>query len=262
MAIVTLLTDFGLKDGFTGVMKGVILRICPQAQIVDITHAISPQNVLEGSLVLAQTAPYFPPETIHVVVVDPGVGTARRPMAARIGSQYFVGPDNGLFTGVIEVAEAAAQPMKFIHLNRPEFWLPQVSRSFHGRDIFSPVAAHLANGHSLTELGEQIDDPARIMIPRPEPTADGWAGQVMAVDHFGNLLTNLTPEHLKASSGVVIKVGEARINGTVQAFGDRETGSLIAMLDSSGVLEVAVVNGSAADRLKVGVGTSVSLKYH
>jgi S-adenosylmethionine hydrolase len=261
MAVITLLTDFGFKDGFTGVMHGVILGIAPSVQIVDITHAISPQNILEGSLVLANSAPYFPPGTIHVAVVDPGVGTARRPLAARIGGQYFVGPDNGLFTGVIEAAEKAGSPMTFYHLNKPEFWLKQVSRSFHGRDLFAPVAAALANGVPLEQMGEVITDPARIMVPRPEATIDGWAGQVLAVDHFGNLLTNLTPEHLPEDGSIVIKVGEARIDGLVQTFGDRGPDSLIAMVDSSGSLAIAVVNGSAAEKLKVGAGTSVFLKY-
>jgi S-adenosylmethionine hydrolase len=261
MAVITLLTDFGFKDGFTGVMHGVILGIAPDATIVDISHAISPQNVLEGSLVLAKSAPYFPPGTIHVAVVDPGVGTARRPLAARIGNQYFVGPDNGLFTGVIEAAEKSAQSMTFLHLIKPEYWLGEVSRSFHGRDIFAPVAAHLAKGVKLEDIGEVITDPAHIMIPRPEATADGWAGQVLAVDHFGNLLTNLTPEHIAPEKSLSISIGEAHISGLVQTFGERESGSVIAMIDSSGVLAIAVVNGSAAEKLRVGVGTGVSLRY-
>lgn len=262
MPIITLLTDFGLKDGFSGVMRGVILGIAPEVQIVDITHAISPQNVLEGSLVLAHTAPYFPAGTIHVAVVDPGVGTERRPLAAQIGSQYFIGPDNGLFTGVIEQAEKTNQAMAFYHLDQPSYWLAEVSRSFHGRDIFSPAAAHLAAGTGLEKMGSPIHDPARIMIPLPEPTVDGWAGQVLAVDHFGNLMTNLTPELLPEKNSVLIKVGEAKIEGLVQTFGERESGSLVALIDSSNTLSIAVVNGSAAEKLKVGVGTSVSIKYH
>jgi S-adenosylmethionine hydrolase len=218
MAIITLLTDFGLKDGFVGIMKGVILDIAPATQIVDITHEIAPQNILEGSLVLAQAANYFPAGSIHVAVVDPGVGTTRKPIAAKIGDQYFVGPDNGLFTGVIEIAEKYNQPITFYHLTNPKYWLPQVSRSFHGRDIFAPVAAHLANGISLAELGTPIAEPARIMVPHPEQTLDGWAGQVLSVDHFGNLLTNITPEQLQGQTGVVIKVGEEKIEGISQTL--------------------------------------------
>jgi S-adenosyl-L-methionine hydrolase (adenosine-forming) len=261
MAVITFLTDFGFKDGFVGVMHGVVLGIAPDVQIVDISHAISPQNILEGSLVLVNNASYFPPGTIHVAVVDPGVGTARRPLGAKIGNQYFIGPDNGLFTGVIEAAEKAGQPMVFHHLNRPEYWLQQVSHSFHGRDLFSPVAAHLAAGVPLEKMGDLITDPARIMIPQPEVTADGWAGQVLAVDHFGNLLTNLSAEQLAGGNCIVIKIGEARIEELVQTFGDRAPGSLIAMIDSSGELAIAVVNGSAAEKLKVGVGTAVTVKF-
>ncbi len=261
MAIITLLTDFGLKDGFVGVMKGVIWGIAPDVQIVDITHEIGPQNVLEGSLVLVQAVKYFPAGTVHVAVVDPGVGTTRRPVAARIGDQFFVGPDNGLFTGVIEAAEADGKGISFIHLDNPKYWLPQVSRSFHGRDIFAPAGAHLASGVSLNDLGTPISEPARIMVPRPEPTADGLAGQVLGVDHFGNLLTNITPEYLKEPSGVVIKIGEATIEGLSLTFGERKAGELVAMIDSSGVLQIAVVNGNAAERLKAGIGTSILLRF-
>jgi S-adenosyl-L-methionine hydrolase (adenosine-forming) len=242
-------------------MRGVILGIAPDVQIVDITHAISPQNVLEGALVLANAVPYFPPGTIHVAVVDPGVGTRRRPLAARIGDQFFVAPDNGLLTGVIEAAEKDGKQMAFYHLTKPEYWLKEISRSFHGRDIFAPAAAHIARGTPLEKMGEPITDPARILVPRPDNTADGWAGQVLAVDHFGNLVTNLTPEHLPANRAVVLKVGEASIEGLVETFGEREPGSLVAMIDSSGTIAVAVVNGSAADKLKVGVGTTITLKF-
>lgn len=261
MAIITLLTDFGLKDGFVGMMKGVIWNIAPSVQIADITHEIGPQNVMEGSLVLAQAVKYFPTGTVHVAVVDPGVGTTRKPVAARIGSQYFVGPDNGLFTGVMEAAEAEGAPVEFYHLTNPNYWLPQVSRSFHGRDIFSPVGAHLSNGVSLAELGTPMSDPARIMVPRPETTADGLAGQVLSVDHFGNLLTNITPDHLKECQKVLIKIGEASIEGLSLTFGERQAGELVAMIDSSGVLQIAVVNGNAAEKLKVGIGTTILLRF-
>ena len=261
MAIITLLTDFGLKDGFSGVLHGVILGIAPEARIVDITHSISPQNILEGSLVLAKSVPFFPPGTIHVAVVDPGVGTGRRPLAAKIGEQLFVCPDNGLLTGVIETAEAAGQEMSFYCLDQPQYWLQEVSRSFHGRDLFAPAAAHLAKGVKLQAMGTPISDPARIMVPRPEPTADGWAGQVLAVDHFGNLLTNLTAEYLNLEKCAHVTVGETRIEGLCETFGDREPGSVIAMIDSSGSLAIAVVNGNAAAQLRAGVGSSVTLRY-
>ena len=146
MAIITLMTDFGMKDGNVGVMKGVIWGICPQAQISDLSHMIGAQNVREASLILSRSAPYFPKGTVHVVVVDPGVGTARRPMTAQIGDWFYVGPDNGTITLLLERAKKEGWPCKFVQLDQTKYWLPNVSYVFHGRDIFSPVAAHLANG--------------------------------------------------------------------------------------------------------------------
>ena len=154
MPVITLTTDFGEKDGFTGVLKGVIWGICPDAQIADITHSISPQNVLEGALALWRAAPFFPAGTVHIAVVDPGVGTNRRPMAARLGDYFYVGPDNGLFTPMIEDARNNNQVVEFVHLDKPKFWLKNVSHTFHGRDIFAPVGAHLANGIFNHQVGD------------------------------------------------------------------------------------------------------------
>lgn len=261
MPIITLLTDFGLRDTFIGVMKGVIWSITPNAQIVDLTHEIPPQRVMDGALAIAGAAPYFPAGTIHVCVVDPGVGTARRPMLAAIGDQYFIGPDNGLFSLLIKKAEGLTTPPVFIALNRSRYWLPQVSNSFHGRDIFAPVAAHLANGVALEELGDPFENPMLIKIPVPQKTMNGWIGQVMLVDHFGNLATNLTYEQLNSKIGVNIFVKNTTINGVVETFGSKPVGELIAMLDSSGHLAISVVNGSAADRLGIHAGEPVSITY-
>ncbi|MGB2909095.1 MAG: SAM-dependent chlorinase/fluorinase [Anaerolineales bacterium] len=166
MSTITLLTDFGLKDGNVGVMKGVIWGITPDVHIADLSHHISPQNVHEAALVLRRAAPYFPDGTVHVVVVDPGVGTERRPIAAQLGNHYFIGPDNGVVTMLLEHIEAEGFPISFIHLNKPQHWLPEVSSVFHGRDIFAPAAAHLAAGVTLTELGDPIDDPIRLSAAR------------------------------------------------------------------------------------------------
>ncbi len=165
MTVITLTTDFGLRSGFAGVMQGVIYGLAPQARIVDITHFVSPQDIQEGAYTLWRAVPFFPKGTIHVYVVDPGVGTRRRPLAAQLGDQFFVGPDNGLLTPLIEDAERNQQQIEFVHLDRPQFWLPKISRTFHGRDIFSPVAAHLANGISLHELGTPFSDPVRLELP-------------------------------------------------------------------------------------------------
>jgi S-adenosyl-L-methionine hydrolase (adenosine-forming) len=260
--IITLLTDFGLKDNFIGVMKGVIWSIAPDVQIADLTHAISAQNVLEGSLVLAQSVDYFPAGTVHVAVVDPGVGTARRGVAALIGTQYYVGPDNGLFTSVLLAAEARGETAEFFTLDKPEFWLPVVSRSFHGRDIFAPVAAHLAAGKKPQEMGSLITDPVRLNIPLPERTASGWLGQVLMVDHFGNLVTNIKPKHLEGSKRVLISIGDVVIDGLITTFGESQPGELVAMLDSSDTLQIAVVNGNAAEQLNMKVGSIVKLNYN
>ncbi len=255
---VCLLTDFGLKDEFVGVMKGVIASIAPQAQIIDISHQVRPQDVAEGARFLAQEVPYFPPGTVHIAVVDPGVGTHRRGLAARIGGQFFVAPDNGLLTLVLETAWAAQQPVSLVSLEDTRYWLPQVSSTFHGRDIFSPAGAHLANGLPLANLGPMIDDPILLNLAHPWPTPEGWAAEVTRVDGFGNLCTNLRGDVLPANAvQIVVLIGGESIHGLSRAFGDLQPGSLIAMVDSSGFLAVAEVNGNAARRLGVDVGEKV-----
>lgn len=262
MTIITLLTDFGDKDGFIGMMKGVILTMAPEVLIVDITHQVEPQNVRQGAFLLAQAAPYFPDGTIHVAAVDPGVGTSRRPMALRLGKQTFVGPDNGLFTLVLHHAEQSNLPIEAVVLDRPDFWLKDVSRSFHGRDIFSPVAAHIAKGWRLSDVGSPLTDPVRLAIPSPSRTAEGWRGEIITIDHFGNLITNLDPQHLDTKESVTLMVGDTAISGLSQTFGDRAPGELVSMIDSSGQLSVAVVNGSAAARLQAKIGDPVLLLHN
>ena len=173
MPILTLTTDFGTKDGFVGTLKGVIWSICPAAQIADISHEISPQNVLAGAFALWRAYPFFTEGTVHVAVVDPGVGTSRRPIAARLGGHTFVGPDNGLFTPMLDNAEKKGWRLEIVHLTNEKYFLPDVSRTFHGRDIFAPVAAHLANGVPLADLGSAITDQVRLYMAKPEKTAPG-----------------------------------------------------------------------------------------
>jgi S-adenosylmethionine hydrolase len=216
---------------------------------------------VDGALAIAGAAPYFPAGTIHVCVVDPGVGTARRPMLAAIGDQYFIGPDNGLFSLLIKKAKDLTTPPVYIALNKKHYWLPRVFNSFHGRDIFAPVAAHLANGVRLEELGDPFENPALISIPLPQKTSDGWLGQVMQADHFGNLVTNLTREQLNPGTGVNISVKYTILHEVVTTFGSKPAGDLIAMLDSSGHLAISVVNGSAADRLGVHADEPVTITF-
>ena len=258
MPVISMMTDFGLKDGNVGVMKGVIWSISPNAQIADLSHLIPPQDVREAALILARSAPYFPEKTIHLLVVDPGVGTARRPMAARIGSQYYVGPDNGAITMLLEKAEQAGSKIECIDLNNPEYWLPDVSFVFHGRDIFSPVAAHLSIGVPLTSLGTPFNDPVRLAFPQPEKTTGGWRGEIIHSDHFGNLSSNIRietlGEALKEKERITVRVGGTEIQGLVNTFGERPVGELVALIGSTGNLIVCVVNGSARERLNSKVG--------
>jgi S-adenosyl-L-methionine hydrolase (adenosine-forming) len=259
------MTDFGIKDGNVGVMKGVIWGICPTAQISDLSHMIPAQNIREAGYVLARSAPYFPKGSIHVVVVDPGVGTQRRPMAAQIGDWFYVGPDNGTITSWLERAEQEGRRAEFIELNRPEYWLQNISHVFHGRDIFSPVAAHLANGVSLSELGSPFHDPVKLELPRPEKTDHGWRGEVIHIDHFGNVSTNIRIENLgdamKEKENISIRLVGVEITGMVDTFGERPVGDLVALIGSTGNLGIAVVNGNAQQRLGMKAGDRVEVVY-
>lgn len=258
MANISLMTDFGIKDGNVGVMKGVIWSICPQAQIADLSHMIEPQNIREAALVLARSVPYFPKGSVHVVVVDPGVGTKRRPMAAQIGDWYYVGPDNGIVTLLLERAKLENWIYRFVELNEPKYWLPKISFVFHGRDIFSPVAAHLASGVTLDNLGTPFSDPVLIDVPYPERTKTGWEGEVIHIDHFGNAASNIRIENfgdaLPYKRYITIHLNGFVINGMVDTFGERPVGETVALLGSTGNLIVSVVNGNAAKELGVKVG--------
>ena len=259
MPPLTLTTDFGLKDGFVGTLKGVIWSICPAAQIADISHGIAPQNVLEGAFALWRAYPFFPPGTVHVAVVDPGVGTRRRPLAARLGAHYFVGPDNGLFTPVYADAEKNGWPVEIVHLTNTDYFLAEVSRTFHGRDIFAPVAAHLANGVPLSELGPAINDPLRLSMPQPEKTATGWHAHITVVDTFGNLTTDLRAAALADQAHVTFHLRGREVRGLVASYGNKSPGELVALVDSENYVEIAIVNGSAAQVLGAKIGDEVEV---
>src|SRR5262249_17136623 len=189
VSYITLTTDFGASPG---VMKGVIWRIAPSVQIADLSHTIRPQDVRQAALVLARQVYYFPDNTIHVAVVDPGVGTDRRPIAAQIGPQRFVGPDNGIFTPMFQQAEQLSWPVRIVQDHRTVYWAPAGSYSFHGRDVFAPVAADWAAGVPLETLGDVIDDPVQLALPRPQPTARGLTGEVTLIfQHFCILCSNI-----------------------------------------------------------------------
>ena len=259
MSIVTLTTDFGTEDGNVGVMKGVILGITPEARIIDISHQIGPQNIRQAAFVLARQIFYFPSETVHVVVVDPGVGTARRPIAARVGSQLLVGPDNGVFTPLYARAEQEGWPLEVVDLNRPQYWRDEISHVFHGRDIFSPVGAHLAKGTVLSEVGERIEDVVRISFAAPQWTGDVLHGEIAHIDHFGNMFVNIKSDQLADREVLTVQVGSTQIKGMVNAFGEREAGTVIALYSSTNELLIAQVNGSAAAATGAKVGDSVTV---
>ena len=262
MPILTLTTDFGDKDGFVGTMKGVIWSICPAAQIADISHTVTPQNVLEGAIVLWRAYPFFPAGSVHVAVIDPGVGTSRRPMAAHLGVHYFVGPDNGLFTPMVEDAEKNGWPIEIVHLTNAKYFLAEVSHTFHGRDIFAPVGAALANGVPLAELGPAITDPVRLPMPKPEKTQTGWRAHVTVVDIFGNLTTDLAASELEGQESVLFRLLGRELRGLVDSYGLEQPGALVALVDSENFVEIAAVNGSAAKELGAQIGDTVEVIFN
>lgn len=244
MAVISLLTDFGVQDEFVGVMHGVILRIAPSARIVDLCHAVPPGDCRRAAYLLAWAARYFPPRTIHVVVVDPGVGTKRRILCAEADGQRFVAPDNGVLTLVLQ---AAKQPVLY-DVRESRYWLRPVSATFHGRDIMAPVAAHLARGVRPRALGARTTTWIRLALPR--------RGAVIDIDRFGNLITNLGGA---PRGSATVRVKGRAIRGLVPTFGLVRRGALAAMLGSRGLIEIAVREGSAAKTLKAKVGDPVVL---
>ena len=262
MSIITLTTDFGASDGYVGTMKGVIFSIAPGAALVDITHEIAPQNIRQAAYVLHAAAPYFPRGTIHLAVVDPGVGSARRALAVRTSHGFLVGPDNGLFT--LLLAEEPDAECRAI--TNAKYMLAHVSATFHGRDVFAPVAAHLATGADLADLGPRIADPVTFPVPRPTRQPDGsWLGCVLYADHFGNLTTSVTSALLQQITDarrkpVEISVGQHRIVGIRRTYSEVEPGELVALVGSSDHLEISVAGGSAAQTLGLGPDAPVILR--
>jgi S-adenosylmethionine hydrolase len=264
--LITLTTDFGLTDGFVGVIKGVILSINPQAQCVDITHDIARQNVQQGAFVLANSVPFFPQAAIHVCVVDPGVGSARRPIAVQMGESVFVGPDNGVLSLAIGAQQAHTpdpQPRAF-HLNKPRFWLPRISTTFHGRDIFSPSAAHLSLGVPLQDMGDPIDDWVSIAPSKPTRRRDGsLLGHVVYIDRFGNIVSDITEDALKefGTRALSVEIAGREIHGLVQTYSDVEPEEFAALIGSPWKLEIAQREASAAEALGVCVGDEVVVRH-
>lgn len=266
---IVLLTDFGLDDAYVGVMKGVILRIDPRAVIVDLCHQVAPQSIAEGAFLLATSYRYFDPTSIFVAVVDPGVGSERRPVALKTPHGIFVGPDNGLFATVAEQLGAHAtedasrlsltgSDLDGVVLANDRYFLPKVSATFHGRDVFAPVAARVSLGVPLAALGPRLTDVVALPAARPERRDGGLVGHVVHVDRFGNLITDLTGADLRRLAHPVILIAGQRIAEISHHYVER-TG-LLALLGSSGHLEIAKAGASAAAALGAGVADEVILR--
>jgi S-adenosylmethionine hydrolase len=256
---ITLTTDFGLSDHYVGTMKGVILRIHPEARMVDISHAVPPYDVRRAAFLVEQAWRFFPPGTVHVVVVDPGVGSARRPILLEAGGQFFVAPDNGVLSAVIAGAGTAVVRS----IDATEYFLTAVSRTFHGRDVFAPVAAHLSLGVPARKFGAEIDNYLRLTLEQPVRTARrGWTGQIAAIDAFGNVITNFSSEQFAQveQQAFEISIGMERVTRLVQSYAEAPPGVIAAIAGSSGFLEIACNQGSAAARLGVGIGAPVELR--
>jgi hypothetical protein len=254
MTIITLTTDFGLADGYVGIMKGVILGIARDVELVDLCHEVPPQDIREAVYLLEAAAPHFPDGAIHLVVVDPGVGGARRALVVRTRRACYVGPDNGLFTRPL-----AEPDVQVWELDRPEFWRSEVSSTFHGRDVFAPVAAHLAKGISPAAMGRPITDPVRLAVTGPTRSPAGAiCGQVVHVDRFGNLITDV-PASWVAGGGWQCGIASETIPGLSGTYAAVGPGALLALVGSSGTLEIAERNGNAARRLGVKAGEGVRL---
>ncbi len=266
--IVTLTTDFGLSDPFVGVMKGVISGICPAANVIDITHAVAPFDLLEGALAIWQAWRYFPAETIHGIVVDPGVGSERLPVLARMGSHWFVAPDNGVLTLVEREVLRGKGAVWHRQIKNPKYRLPVQSNTFHGRDIFAPAAAHLAvqieSGNVAAEtFGPVLESLVQLPIPEPIHNPDGSIESViLKSDRFGNLLTNLTVNDLpeRGAAGCVIEIGSLRIKRIVRFYAEAEPGEIFAILGSSGLLEIAMNRGSAQEETEIMPGAKFRLR--
>ena len=259
--VIALLTDFGVRDHYVGSMKGVLLSLCPEASLVDITHDVPAQDVMAGALELLACYRHFPAGTVFLAVVDPGVGSARRPIAASAGMYRFAGPDNGLFAPVF----AQEPPERVVELSGPRFAGRVISRTFEGRDRFAPAAAWLAAGVDIAELGPVLAGYEALAVPRPAIQGDTVAGEVVRVDRFGNLVTNIEAPHLAHACGAESRPCEARLERQppvplVNTYAEVGEGVACALIGSTGHLEIAVNRGSAADHFRASRGARVVVR--
>jgi S-adenosylmethionine hydrolase len=266
---ITLTTDFGFSDGYVAAMKGVIYSINPEATIVDISHDIQPQNIRQAAFVLNTAYSYFPSYAVHLVVVDPGVGTNRRAVILKTPKAHFVAPDNGVLSYILDAWSAQPLPdsrrvkvdgdLKAYAITRSEYWRKPVSNTFHGRDIFAPVAARLSLGLMASSLGDNIDTLTSFPVPRPFRQDALTIGQVLHIDNFGNLITNIREENLPAGlQSATIVVGDHVIHGIARTYAEKE--GPLALIGSSGYLELSVANGNAAGFFNSKIGDEIKIQ--
>ena len=258
--IITLTTDYGINDHLVGAMKGVILNVNPDVMLVDITHGVLAHDILDGALTIAQAYRYYPAKTVHVVVVDPGVGTPRRPILVAADQHYFVAPDNGVLSAVYDQTEA----LYVWNLTSEHYFRQPVSKTFHGRDIFAPVAAWLTKSWQTSAFGDPITDFVRFALPKPKTDGKAIKGVVLRIDHFGNLITNLTAENaaalFAAEAKFTIRVGNGSATKIVPTFAEGANGEPVAIIGSSGYLEICVNRANAARALGAARGAEVTVE--
>jgi S-adenosylmethionine hydrolase len=255
--LITLTTDFGYVDPFVGIMKGVIARINPQAQIVDISHGVPPQNIMAAALMLRHAVSYFPPGTIHLAVVDPGVGSERRPLLVECEGNYFIGPDNG----VLSLALENKQPTCLVHLSNPAYHLQPVSATFHGRDVFAPVAAYCSLGVDPSAFGAALDNFVRVNWPSVMKSDNAIEGEIVYIDRFGNLFTNVREQDLTGfrREHVSVRLGEVTIHGLASNYASARGEKFVAIINSWRLLEIASRNDSAQRRTSAKIGDKVQI---
>ena len=260
--IITLTTDFGTSDAYVGTMKGVILGINPNVRVVDLTHAVPPQDIHEAAFTIYSAYRYFPKGTIHTVVVDPGVGSDRQAIVCEIDGAFFVCPDNGVLSYLLQAIDGSVEHrMKAVAIQNPGYHLPEVSNTFHGRDIFAPVAAHLSRGVPLASIGPRVENLVQLPIPIPEVSGNTITGQIVKIDRFGNAITNISETVLAGEvSGYEINVQGVRLMHINRTYAESAVGEPLAIIGSFGVLEIAVNGGSAETRFGLKRGDAAVIR--
>lgn len=255
--IITLITDFGTKDGYVGAVKGVIKRINPEAEILDITHDIEPFDILGAAFTLNNFYRYFPQNTIHLAVVDPGVGSKRQPLLIKSEDFCFVGPDNGIFSFVLQNEKIT----EIISLSNDKYHLSKSSNTFHARDVFAPVAAYLSLGVDVKEFGAPAGECFKLVIPPPQTSKKGIVGEIIHIDNFGNLMTNIDAESLKVKRIIRIEIKRAKIDRISQSYFEIPENKIGAVIGSSGFLEIAMNQRNTDKVLKANIGTPVKINF-